>query len=304
MGQRILLTGSTGFLGAHLRGFLSGKDVDLHYLGTNTHDLDNYHQIRFDEFNKLPSLLQEIKPEAVIHLAGQTNCDSLSEAFQVNVLFADAIIRSMQVSGMENTQLLLIGSAAEYGQITSDDLPIKESLSPKPQNYYGFTKLAQTELGKWAIRSGMRVKILRPFNIFGYQMPKHLLIQSVIEQIKQQRQSKQVNLEIGNLTTSRDFIFVTDVVRILWQLLNEPFAEGKIINVCTGKPLQVTAILQTIEKILNIRFNISQSKHLIKPNDISVHYGSTALLESLLGAVDLTPFETAMEMILKQEGLL
>lgn len=304
MAQRILLTGSTGFLGTHLRGFLSSQNVDIYSLGTNYHDLENYNQIKFDEFNKLPSLLQEIKPEAIIHLAGQTNCDSLSEAFQVNVLFADAIIRSMQVSGIENTQLLLIGSAAEYGQITSDDLPIKESLSPKPQNYYGFTKLAQTELGKWAIRSGMRVKILRPFNIFGYQMPKHLLIQSVIEQIKQQRHSKLVNLEMGNLTTSRDFIYVTDVVRILWKLHNEPSAEGKIINICTGKPVQVTSILQTVEELLNIKFKISQSTLLIKPNDISVHYGSTAMVDSLLGVVDLTPFKTAMENILKQEELL
>lgn len=302
--QRLLLTGSTGFFGTHLSGYLSSQDVDLHYLGTKTHDLENYYQIGFDEFDRLPLLLKEIKPEAIIHLAGQTNCDSLDEAFQVNVLFADAIIRSMQISGLENTQLVLIGSAAEYGQITADDLPIKENLSPKPQNYYGFTKFAQTELGKWAIRSGMRVKILRPFNIFGFQMQKHLLIQSVIEQIKQQRQSKLVNLEIGNLTTSRDFIYVNDVVRILWRLLNEPSSEGKIINICTGKPVKVASILQTIEEILGIKFNLIPSKNLIKPNDINVHYGSRVLLDSLIGPYNFTPFEEAMASILRQEGLM
>jgi nucleoside-diphosphate-sugar epimerase len=304
MTRRILLTGSTGFLGNHLRTFLSEKDVDLYYLGINHHDLDNYYQIRVEEFHKLPSILQDIKPEAIIHLAGQTNCNSLSEAFTVNVLFADAIIHSMQVSGMNNSQLILIGSAAEYGQITPNDLPIDEALSPKPYNYYGFTKLAQTELGKWAIRIGMRVKILRPFNIFGYKMPKQLLIQSVIEQIKLQNRSKLVNLEIGNLTTSRDFIYVTDVVRILWKLLDEPIAEGKIINVCTGKPIQVASILRTIEESMGIKFNILQSKNLIKPNDINLHYGSRLLLDSLIGRFDFTPFEEAIDLTLKQEGLL
>lgn len=304
MNRRIIMTGSTGFLGTHLRGLLSGQDVDLHYLGTNRHDLENYHQVGFDEFDKLSLLLKEIKPEAIIHLAGQTNCDSLAEAFKVNVLFADAIIRAMQVSGVENMQLVLIGSAAEYGQISPDDLPIKESLSPKPQNYYGFTKLSQTELGKWAFRSGLRVKILRPFNIFGYQMPKHLIIQSVIEQIKLQKRSKFVNLEIGSLTTSRDFVYVTDVVKILWRLVNEPSAEGEIINICTGEPVKIASILQTIEEILGIKFNFMQSKNLMKPNDINIHYGSKELLDSLIGPYHFTPFKEAMASILRQEGLL
>ena len=83
-------------------------------------------------------------------------------------------------------------------------------------------------------QSHRKLVVVRPFNIIGENIPKHLAIGNFYSQI--QLIPYEGILKTGNLNIKRDFIDVYDVVCIMWKLINNNKAYGEVVNICTGTP--------------------------------------------------------------------
>src|SRR5438067_939120 len=129
--MRALITGASGFSGKYLVGFLESQDVEVFTLSLRGHDLANTKRITEE--------LEKAQPDYLFHLAGIATGDSAEEFFRVNVLFAAALLRASRNADIIDRPILFVGTAAEYGRINDEDLPVKETSPCRPYNYYGMS---------------------------------------------------------------------------------------------------------------------------------------------------------------------
>jgi GDP-4-dehydro-6-deoxy-D-mannose reductase len=290
--QKALISGASGFTGKYLVRLLTSRGIATSALSLRGS------QIGDSKF--VADVLKKADPDYLFHLAGLTRSDSIEEILRVNVLYAVTLLKASREAHLDDRPLLLVGTAAEYGQISDHDLPITEETECRPYNAYGTTKLAQTLIGLAAAESERRpLVVVRPFNIIGNGMPGYLALESFrrqIQQIKAGRQSPVIR--VGNLNASRDFIDVGDVVRLYWTVVRNPQAYGQIFNLCTGIPTSIGAILDLLIQASSLDIEVQCDKAFLKEIDVSVHYGSNKKLQQLIGDFRYTPIEKTIHKII------
>jgi nucleoside-diphosphate-sugar epimerase len=292
--MRALITGAGGFIGHHLSLLLNTQGVEIHTLGPRPVSA-RHHRVDPSDFPSLVDAVCAIRPSAVFHLAGVTASPDPTVYYRVNTAFAAGLLAALEQSGQGMTPVLLVGSAAEYGSIGPDALPICEETPGHPAADYGISKLAQTYLGLAAAADGRPIVIARPFNIIGPRMPTHLAVGSFTMQIAAIiRGNMAPVLRVGNLAPSRDLIDVRDVARLFVTLLNTPEAFGRVVNICTGVPTSMRTVVAHLIALAGVEIAIEHDETRIRGGEIPVHYGNNALLTKLTGPLALWPIHASL----------
>jgi GDP-4-dehydro-6-deoxy-D-mannose reductase len=290
--RKALITGASGFTGKHLVRYLKARSVETFVLRLRSNEIGDWERVA--------SLLEKINPDYVFHLAGLTRSDSAEEFLRVNTLYAVTLLTASREANLEDRPLLLVGSAAEYGQITAQDLPVTEETVCRPSSLYGISKLAQTLIGLAAADNRRRpIVVVRPFNIIGVGMPEYLALESFRRQIERIKADEQPPLiRVGNLNASRDFVDVEDVVQLYWALVQNRHAYGQIVNVCTGTVTSIGTILNLLIQASGLSIEVEADKARIKDVDVAVHYGSDKKLQRLIGNFQYTPVKKTIQKIM------
>lgn len=295
--MKALVTGAGGFCGQHLVRYLQAQGVETHTIGPRQ-VAGLYHYVQPLDLDNLTTLIDEIKPHYVFHLAGVSVAQDFASYYSINVVYAANLLQALALTAQTDCSILLVGTSAEYGTVEAQELPIAETTPPRPYSHYGVSKLAQTQLGLLLSRAGCRLTVVRPFNIIGSGMPDHLVIQSFARQAAEIYQgSRSPILNVGNLDSSRDFIAVNDVVRIYWQLVQTPAAQGEVINVCSGKATVIRELLTQFIATTGLTIDIQVDPKRYKPIDVPVHYGDATKLHGILGNLPYEDLETTLTQI-------
>ncbi len=177
--RRVVVTGGAGFVGSHLTDLLAGSGADVlvvddFRLGQKWHlegALATGRVSVLEADVRSPAELRPVtdfEPDAVFHLAALhylPYCDAHpQEAFDVNVLGLDAVLRVVRGSPLES--LVFASSAAVYG---FSDEPWKESGPLSPHGPYGISKWMGEQLLErfHADRPEIRAAGARLFNVYG-----------------------------------------------------------------------------------------------------------------------------------------
>ncbi len=237
MKLKVLITGSSGFLAGQLINRLQQCEWVEEVWGIDKKpDLSSAWSREVDVTNTeaLQSALREFPPDLVFHLSSPSPKASLEALFATNVT---GMHRLLEVLGRQEKRprVLVVGSAAEYGCVQPDEIPVREDNALRPISYYGLSKAAQTML---CLTEGRRLEIpiiiCRPFNIIGPGMPDFLAFGNFARQIAEvERVGEQGTLRVGNLETRRDFIDARDVANALC-LLSQTGRDGEVYNICSG----------------------------------------------------------------------
>ena len=283
--SRVLVTGANGFCGRHLVALLKNQGHEVHTCGPNpTREI---HHLAFP--NSLDSLCQAVKgaaPEAIYHLAGTSRAPDFSSFYEINTVYATKLLLALERSGFEESPVLLVGSAAEYGKILQSSLPIEESLQPQPCTHYGVSKLAQTRLGLIEANRGRPIVVVRPFNIVGPGMPEHLVAQSFAKQVSAVAQGvAEPKILVGNLEATRDFVGVGEVVDIYTRLLEDSTAHGEVVNLCSGQGTRIRSLLDRLIALAGIECEVVVDPNRLRRTEIPEHFGCTKKLKRLTGQV-------------------
>ena len=215
----ILLTGSTGFVGKHLKKRL---ESDGHVVLSPARG-----QIESRHYDVIINCAAELTDE--------------SKMYSANVDLVYYLLELARNHGVG--KVIQIGSSSEYGLT---DQPRVESANGIPSNIYESTKLAATNLCLgYASRYDLDICIARPFSVFGPgDKPRKLiptLYRSHIDHLT-------VDLHPG----SHDFIYIDDFVDGLMILLNAPKdqTKGDIINFGTGVSSSNDQVVAALESAL------------------------------------------------------
>ncbi|MBD2327817.1 NAD-dependent epimerase/dehydratase family protein [Alkalinema sp. FACHB-956] len=303
---KVLMTGAGGFCGKHLATYLKSQGVTVYTMGMHPPEpSDETVQQHFTiaditHSQELASIFDRVQPDYCFHLAGVASAADPVTFYRVNVSYAAALLHALDLSGLAaNCPTLLVGTSAEYGVITPEQVPIHENTPVSPYHHYGISKLAQTHLGMAAARMGRPLVMVRPFNIIGPGMPRHLSVQSFATQVVKIGLGQQPPvIEVGNLGSSRDFIDVESTVRIYWQLLQNPQAYGEVINICSGQGVVMADLLQRLIQLSGVAVEVKVDPDRFKTLDIPVHYGCTQKLERFIHGVPHLDLDGTLQRVL------
>jgi len=291
---RALVTGAGGFCGRHLVRHLEGQAVEVHTLSAGPTGAGVHHVADPLDAEALAAVLRRARPDYLLHLAGVSRAVDVATFYRVNTLYAASLLDAVRAAGLGDRPMLLVGTAAEYGSVSPAALPIGEDTPPRPLGHYGASKLAQTQMAQAAARQGRPLVVARPANIIGPGMPDHLAAQSFMRQAVEVASGiRDPVIDVGDLDAVRDFIDVDDVVTIYWRLLQEPRAQGQVVNVCTGEGMRVGDLLSRAMRIAGVTAEIRRAPDR-GGTDVPVHVGSAARLRGLLGPIAFTPLDVAL----------
>jgi len=261
---------------------------------------DHHHQISdVTDIAAIGSVVEQVKPDYVLHLAGVTHEKDPTLFYRVNCEYAAALLSALKNSGITDCPVLLVGTCAEYGMVSQQQLPIPEDFPSNPYNHYGISKLAQTLQGLIDSRAGHPVVMARPFNAIGPGMSDQFVVQSFARQVVDIMNGKMPPIiEVGNLKSSRDFVDIEDLIRIYWLLLQTPSAYGEIVNICSGKGIVIGDILSRLIQLSGVEIEVRVNSSRLKQIDVPEHYGSVRKLERIVEYVPSTALDLTLERIL------
>jgi len=299
--MRVLVTGSGGFCGQHLTRYLKEQGMDVHTLGYRDTKVPGHHYVTdVIDIKTLATVLKLVQPDFLFHLAGVAHATNPTLFYRINTQYAVGLLHALEIVGLNDCPVLLAGTAAEYGMVSHEQLPIQENLTPHPYSHYGISKLAQTLVGLAASRNGRPIVMVRTFNVIGPGMPGHLVVHNqAVQIVKILKEQIPPVIEVGNLKSSRDFIDVDEVVKVFWRLIKTPSAYGEIINVCCGKEITIEEILLKLIQLSGISIEVRPDPARFKSVDIPEHYGCVKKLQRFLGYVPNTNLDMLLMRILR-----
>ncbi len=245
--RNVLVTGATGFVGPYLVKELLCQEARIKVL--TMEKLRNLPGLE-DKITRVsgnitePDSLQNIMKDVdiVFHLAAVSNVNyAIShprETFETNATGTLNLLEEARKNEVE--KFVYISSSHVYG--IPQYLPMDEKHPVNPHEPYAASKAAAEMLVNiYALNYGLKTTIVRPFNMFGPGQSEDFIIPSIIGQAL-----KKEVVELGNLTPTRDLLYITDAIEGMLTIAQK--GEG-IYNIGSGIE---TSIKEVVETIINI----------------------------------------------------
>lgn len=276
---RALIIGSHGFCARHLASKLAESKqaivltADIHPTPPVGQDVHSYSTVDLGRRESVNSLVRQTKPDWVFNLAALTT-GSFEAVHRTNLLGTVHLLDAVRASSPA-ARVLLVGSAAEYGPVDADSMPVTEDTHCRPFGNYGVSKYAATLAAmELAARHSLRVVVARPFNIIGAGVPESLVVGAVLRRAYDAlAQPGDAVVKIGNLDTQRDFVDVDDVVRAYIAMLQGEFS-GEIFNICSGRPVKIYDVVTQALANSPRPIRLEVDPNLVRPSDCPIIYGS------------------------------
>ncbi len=242
MKKKILILGGTGFIGYHLAKESLRKGFEVTSISKNKPIKERYikkvNYIILDISNKY-SVKKIINKRFnyVFNLAGYVDHSNKSETYKSHYLGCKYIANFFVKKNIE--RFIQLGSCMEYGQIKS---PQKEISKCNPQSIYAKSKLLSTKyLLNLYQKKNFPVTILRLYQVYGPRQDLNRFLPIIISSCKSNK-----TFACSHGRQFRDFLYIDDLVDVIFLLLKKKESIGEIINIGYGKVVQIKKIIKRI----------------------------------------------------------
>lgn len=310
--MKILITGVTGFAGSHLADFALARG-DVEVFGTARwrspnqnieHIADKITVVDADlrDASSIESLVAEIKPEWIFHLAAQSYVVSSwklpSETITTNIVGTVNIFEAVRRAKF-SPRILVACSSEEYGYVEPDEVPITEDNPLRPLSPYGVSKVGQDLLSYQYFKSyGVEVVRTRAFNHTGSRRGRVFVCSNFAIQIVEAQKGLRPHVNVGNLDAVRDFTDVRDTVRAYWLAL-EAAEAGDVYNICSGKGYSIRGVLEKLIAISGADVEVVVESDRLRPSDVPLLVGDNTKFAKQTGWRPQIPFDQTLSDILE-----
>lgn len=271
-----LITGCNGFVGrimvARLRvGGYNVRGVDRSER-CDVLDEDAYLSGDLRDPGFVAEAIEENALDVIVHLAAQSSVrrsfDEPALTLADGTLPALNLLNHIRESG-ENTRMLLVGSADEYGVVPANEMPIAETHPVKPASPYALAKSIQNQLGAmFSSLYGVDTVMTRSFNHTGPGQREDFVLANFARQVAEIKCGRREPvIEVGNLDIRRDFLDVRDVCDAYVVLLKRG-RSGETYNVCSGNSYRIRDLLDTLCALANINVKVRVDETRMRPVDM------------------------------------
>lgn len=313
--SKVLVSGGAGFIGSHVTVELvqAGYDVVIADNMSNC-DLTNYHgvckilgkkmplvKMDFCEAKAVNKLFKKEKFDAVIHFAAfKAVGESVSEPNKYYLNNLTSFLNVLEAAKEYKVNVLFSSSATVYGE--TEKLPVTEESERQPATSpYGNTKQMCEDFLRDATRAypGFHGIALRYFNPIGAhpsaligELPRGVpnnLVPYITQTAAGVRECLSIfgdDYPTEDGTCKRDFIDIVDLAkahvcavrRMIDAKMDEPY---EIFNVGTGRPVSVMELVNTFEKVNNLKLNYKIVDR--RPGDITAIWADPTRANNVLG---------------------
>lgn len=237
--NRIVVLGSTGFLGKALRQKLSDENFNVKYMIHKKNSKLKQNEFYGDILDK-KCLQRNIKNgDVVINLVGQINKD-FSKFFDANLKGSLNLLEITQ--SKKNIKIIFASSINVYGE--NCKYPSKETDEPNPVTLYGIVKFLTEQLyQKFSKINGTEVSILRFSNLYG----KNKTFGIITNIIKSTPATPVILTHNGN--QQRDFLHVDDAVNGIIRVIKKQPKNFEIFNISSSNKVSLIHIIHKLKEI-------------------------------------------------------
>jgi len=252
MREKIIITGSSGFLGTALvKYLLKTKKYDVVGIDRKEQTVKDKHYIHIKEdlTKDIPKIDGNIY--AVVHLAAIPGVRESHEQFfdyAINNIYVTQKVLKLCIEQWKPQKFLFASSSSIY----NSEEEISEAYPYNPVSPYAVTKITGEYLIDCYRRNGLLKGIqatnMRIFTVYGPGQREQLAIQAFIQNILK---DKPVEIH-GSGNQERDFVYIDDFCSAVEHLIDFPLWESSLessYNICTGEYHNLHTILRLISKI-------------------------------------------------------
>ena len=271
--KRVLVTGGAGFIGSEVVSQLLEKKSLVTVLDNFSSGKRQY----LPKSKQLKIIKGDIRDEkitakaikdqeVIINLAALPFIpDSFyypMTFFQVNTIGTMNVLWSA-IKSKSVEIFVQISTSEVYG--SAQFSPMNENHPTLPYSTYAVSKLA-ADRATFTLHkeNGFPAVVIRPFNTFGPNFTEPYIIPEIITQI----QKNVSHLTLGNVSSSRDFTFVTDTVEAFLKAAAYKNASGEIINVGYGDDIKIGDLADKLIKISKKKIKIKTDESRFRPYDV------------------------------------
>nr|WP_000649928.1 GDP-mannose 4,6-dehydratase [Leptospira interrogans] len=295
--MKCLITGAGGFVGSYLLKELKRSYTDFLGIGIQsgpniTEDLElpkSYRSVVCDirNLNQVCSIIHEFSPDVIFHLAAQPfvpkAVEDPGETLEINIHGTLNLLESLR-SLKKKVRFVYISSSDVYGNVPESYLPVTESVVPAPLNPYSSSKYCAEiyclQYHRWI--QDLQIVIARPFNHTGPKQGLNFVIPNFCSQVLKalKRPESERKILVGDLSSSRDFLDVRDVV-CAYRILAERGKPGEIYNICSGKEVIIRDVLDGIISTSGQKIPVEVDSTRFRPAEMRRLFGDNQKLRQL-----------------------
>jgi NAD dependent epimerase/dehydratase len=291
--RKVLITGADGFIGSHLSELLLEKGYYVKALA------------QYNSFNHW-GWLEDIKPQERLEIiTGDIRdphfCKHITK--DVEIIFHLAALIAIPYSyiapnayvdtnvkgtlnicqaARENGNIRVIHTSTSEVYGTALYVPIDEKHPKQPQSPYSASKIGADMMAMSFYNAfELPVSIARPFNTYGPRQSARAIIPTIITQIA--NGFKQIQL--GDLSPTRDFNFVKDTAKGFLAIAENEQTIGKEINIASKSEISVQDTLNLIKDLMQSDVEFVLDAKRIRPEKSEVFrlFGDNELITELTG---------------------
>jgi len=289
---RALITGADGFIGSHLTELLVNYGYNVRafvcynsfnsngWLDTVSNETKN--KIEFfpgdiRDPNGVREAMKEI--DIVFHLAALIaipfSYHSPDSYIDTNV---KGTLNIIQAARDNKVKRVLVTSTSEvYG--TAQFVPITELHPKQPQSPYSASKIGADAIADSFYRSfELPITIVRPFNTYGPRQSARAVIPTIISQLLNGAEE----IKLGDITPTRDLLFVKDTVNGFLKIAECDELIGHEVNISTQSEISVGDLAQQLINKINPKAKIITDSVRLRPEKSEVFrlFGSNEKLKT------------------------
>ena len=290
--MKVLLTGSTGFIGRYIvSNFGKNKNIELR-ISTRKENFNvlGIEEVTIGDINSNTDWSKALKGiDSIIHLAGlahestMLNKLSLSDYKEINI--SGTLNLASQASKLGIKRFIFLSSIKVNGEKTFPKKPFTADDLPMPSTPYGISKYeAEKHLMEIANKSDIEVVIIRPVLVYGPGVKANFL--SLMKWI-----SKGLPLPFKNAENIRSLVSIQNLVDLIITCLIHPSAANQVFLVSDGETITLSSLVESISRDFGKKpFFLPFSSNFLKK--VLSFFGFTDLSEKLYGFLEVDILKT------------
>jgi NAD dependent epimerase/dehydratase len=276
--KRILVTGADGFIGSHLTETLLDMGCRVRALSLYNsfndwgwleviQDRDHLEVVCGDVRD--PHFCKEITREidVIFHLAALI---AIPYSYVAPDSYVDTNIKgtlNICQAARENgcSRVIHTSTSEVYG--TARYVPIDENHPLQPQSPYSASKIGADQMAlSFHLAFGLPVTIARPFNTYGPRQSARAVIPTIITQIAAGKKQ----IQLGDVSPTRDFNYVLDTCKGFIDLARSDKTIGEVVNIGSGNEISVGDTLNLIKELMHSDVTFITDDARIRPENSEV----------------------------------
>ena len=288
----VLVTGASGFLGAHLVRTLCKAGIPVTATVRETSDLWRLKGVEgplsvetadMADVAGLTQICRAVQPRTIFHLAGDTGCRrfagdwaQMHRAMAVNVMVPLNLVQAVQASGAPVRRLIRTGSQEEYG---SGPSPAGEDQREAPSSPYSASLMTTTHwLQMLQAHVDFSLVTIRPALTYGPGQSHDFLIPALINALL-----KDERFATTGGPQKRDLLYVDDLIDAFLLAASGSDLGGSVINVSSDASYRMHDVAVEIADLLGKEHLLDIGGAPARPMDQAELSGQIDRARELLG---------------------